>query len=112
MTSLALAALTLAEDASSDGDLRGLVFLLLLLGPLVYWIIYTRYRNPGARYHYEQDTEVKVDGTTGSDTFVQRRTHTTDEILPGANSKVLKGVSAKGKRGATQRAAQPPGIVP
>lgn len=97
MTSLLITAASLAESTSESGDPRAFGLLLLLLGPLVYTLIYLRYRNPGARHHYERETEAWIDGLKTGDTYLESRRRTRDEKIPGANSTELKGAGGAGK---------------
>jgi len=85
----------LAESSSSSEDNWG-PLALFVLGPVVYGAIHAFYRNPAARHRYEIDTDIKIDHLDQKDQLVERRTNTTQSILPGANSHQLQGLPGGG----------------
>ncbi|MCL2788580.1 MAG: hypothetical protein FWD59_08865 [Micrococcales bacterium] len=99
-----MTAITLAET-SSESDAKGLGLVLLALGPIVYAVIYFAYRNPEARHHYERETEVRIDGVTANDVFVQRHHRSRQSEIPGENSTQLKGITKSGPMGFVQQKA-------
>ncbi|KRC42925.1 hypothetical protein ASE27_00395 [Oerskovia sp. Root918] len=85
---LALDALTVAAESSSgeEGALRLVVVgLLLLAGPLFYWLTWRRYRNAGERHDHRRDTRSEVRAVRGSDVHVRRLVGRTNSRMSGAN---------------------------
>ncbi len=88
MRALALDALTVVAESSSgeEGALKLVVVALLLLaGPLFYWVTWRRYRNAGERHDHRRDTRSEVHGVRGSDVHVRRLVGRTNSRMSGAN---------------------------
>jgi hypothetical protein len=81
------------NDSSQNQDPRLYVVLfLLMLGPIVYGVIYARYRNPGARYMYEQDTSVAIGEVKAADQYIGSERDSRNSVIPGANSGKLNAL--------------------
>ena len=76
-----------------DGGLR---YLLLLIGFIYFGIIYGKYRNSGARHHYERETKNDMDNIVLSDDLVKHKTRLTSSWMDGANNKRVDGAFNKG----------------
>jgi hypothetical protein len=74
-----------------DFDLN---WIFLLLGPIYYAIIYSRYRNSGARHRHELETKKKMDNLRTVDQLVTRRTGLRNSRMSGANNHMVSGQSA------------------
>lgn len=74
-----------------DFDLN---WVFLLAGPIYYAIIYSRYRNSGARHKHELETKKKMDNLRTVDQLVTRRTGLTNYRMNGANNLNVSGQSA------------------
>ncbi|MCL1897829.1 MAG: hypothetical protein FWG16_03280 [Micrococcales bacterium] len=98
MTGLPASAATVLAE-SEEGNSSWGALALLALGPIVYGVIYARYRNPSARHKYESETDVKIDHLAQVDQFVEQRKKTRDSKLPGANSTQLRGNPLAGQIG-------------
>lgn len=79
--------LTLAAEASSEGDTP---LLLLLMGPAgavgVYWSLYRYYRNTDKSHSFERETLIEAQPVSGQDELVDKVRGTKRRSIPGANS--------------------------
>ena len=66
-------------------------WLFLLSGFIYYWVIYSKYRNTGARHNHETETKSNMSNLRKVDTFVRKRTRLDDSTMDGANNKRVKG---------------------
>ena len=53
---------------------------------IFFFVNYSRYRNTGARHHFETETKINVENITGGDNFLQKF-ETTNSSMTGANNK-------------------------
>ncbi len=83
------AAQVLASVSSDDGGGVGIVFLLLLAGPLFYMRVYLKYRNTDKRHHHESETRSEMIGVQTTDTFVEHRKGLRGSRMKGANNRRL-----------------------
>lgn len=68
-------------------------WLFLLSGFIYFWVIYSKYRNTGARHNHETETKSNMSNLRKVDTFVRKRTRLDDPTMEGANNKSVKGCS-------------------
>ncbi|HJJ04675.1 MAG TPA: TFIIB-type zinc ribbon-containing protein [Clostridiaceae bacterium] len=68
-------------------------WLFLLSGFVYFWIIYSKYRNTGARHNHETETKSNMSNLRKVDTFVRKRTRLDDSTMEGANNRRVKGSS-------------------
>ncbi|MCR5097488.1 MAG: TFIIB-type zinc ribbon-containing protein [Lachnospiraceae bacterium] len=71
-----------SEDAS------GIAYSLiggLVVGGLYFSAVFAKYRNTGARHHFETETKIKIKNVTKKDEFV-KKFETTDGSMSGANN--------------------------
>ena len=68
-------------------------WLFLLSGFIYYWVIYSKYRNTGARHNHETETKSNMSNLRKVDTFVRKRTRLDSSTMEGANNKSIKGGS-------------------
>ena len=79
---------TMPLFADSENDFS---WLLLTLGFIYYGIMYSRYRNKGARHHHEKETKSTMSNLRARDVFVTRRTALKNSRMVGANNASVKG---------------------
>lgn len=84
------AARVLASSGGDSGDGSGLVFLLLLAGPIFYAQVYLRYRNTDKRHHHESETRSQMLDVQADDTRTGARTGLTNARMKGANSRKVR----------------------
>ena len=72
-------------------------WIFLLSGIIYYFIMYSRYRNSGARHTYETDTKKNVTNLRKVDTFIKTRRGLSNATMIGANNKKLNGKTASNK---------------
>jgi ribosomal protein S27E len=75
--------------------------LLLIPGILYYFIIYSRYRNSGARHSYETETPCTVLNMKESDVLVRRETRLSNAYIRGRNNTRLTAQQVKANIGRT-----------
>ena len=75
-----------------DWDYR---YLFLLLGFIYFLIMYSRYRNSGARHTYESETKKNVRNLRKVDQFFESRRRLSYSRMDGANNTVLNGAKNK-----------------
>ena len=85
-----LCVLTMPFLKTDDGDFN-LSWLFLALGFVFFGIIYSRYRNKGARHHHEKETKATMDNLQKKDTFVEKRTALKNAKMTGANNTSVRG---------------------
>ena len=64
-------------------------------GFIYFWIIYSKYRNTGARHNYETETKTNMTNLREDDSFVKRRTRLDSSTMDGANNTKITGNSSK-----------------
>ncbi|NLC48362.1 MAG: TFIIB-type zinc ribbon-containing protein [Tenericutes bacterium] len=72
-------------------------WLFMLLGIVYFFIIYSKYRNKGARHRHEIETTSKMNNIKTVDNFVQKRTGLTNAKIAGVNNKKVSGQEAGNK---------------
>lgn len=70
-------------------------WLFLLSGIIYFWIMYTRYRNSGARHSYETETKTNMTNLKEYDKFVKKRRRLDNSTMEGANNTKVTGNSNK-----------------
>lgn len=80
----------LAMYLLDDFDYR---WIFLATGIIFYLLMYARYRNAGARHHYETETKTKVNNLEKVDQYVTRNNRLTSSRMNGANNTMVKGES-------------------
>ncbi|MBR1817524.1 MAG: TFIIB-type zinc ribbon-containing protein [Bacilli bacterium] len=68
-------------------------YLFALIGIIYYFVMYARYRNAGARHHYETQTKTKMNNLEKQDQYVRRETRLSSSVMEGANNKSIHGES-------------------
>ena len=78
--------------ATTSDDDNGLFFLLLLLSGFVYYgIMYSRYRNKGARHTYEKETKRDMYDLKSTDDLLEHLKGLNDPFIKGCNDSKLEG---------------------
>ena len=72
-----------------------LSFIFLLSGFIYFFIMYSKYRNAGARHTYELETKKKISNLRKVDNFIRKKTGLSNSKMSGANNMVVKGQSIK-----------------
>lgn len=70
-------------------------WLFLLSGFIYFWVIYSKYRNTGARHSHETETKKNMTNLREVDTFVRERNRLTDSRMDGANNTTVSGNSSQ-----------------
>lgn len=70
-------------------------WLFLLSGIIYFWIMYTRYRNSGARHSHETETKTNMTNLKEYDKFVKKRRRLDNSTMEGANNTRVTGNSNK-----------------
>lgn len=70
-------------------------WLFLLSGIIYFWIMYTRYRNSGARHSHETETKTNITNLKEYDKFVKKRRRLDNSTMEGANNTRVTGNSNK-----------------
>ena len=71
-----------------DFDLE---FLFLAVGFVYFFVMYSKYRNQGARHKHELETKCKYENLKSVDTFVTQRKGLTNSRMSGANNMHVNG---------------------
>lgn len=66
-------------------------WLFLTLGFIFYFIMYSRYRNKGARHKHELETKNTLSNLRRDDSYVTRRTGLSNSRMIGANNTMVNG---------------------
>ena len=66
-------------------------WIFLLLGFVFFFIMYSRYRNAGARHHHETETKRNVSNMMTVDNFIKHEKGLSNSTMSGANNKTVKG---------------------
>lgn len=72
-------------------------WLCILAGFVYFFIMYSKYRNKGARHKHEAETTSKMANVRAVDNFVQKRTGLTNSKIQGANNTSVSGQTAGSK---------------
>ena len=70
-------------------------WLFLLSGIIYFWMMYTRYRNSGARHSHETETKTNMTNLKEYDKFVKKRRRLDNSTMEGANNTKVTGNSNK-----------------
>ena len=70
-------------------------WLFLLSGFIYFWVIYSKYRNTGARHSHETETKSNMSNLREVDRFVRKRHRLEDSRIEGANNTRVSGNSSK-----------------
>ena len=70
-------------------------WIFLLLGFIYYGIMYSRYRNKGARHTYETETKSNIANMVPVDTFIRRERGLSNSTMHGANNKKVSAAFMK-----------------
>lgn len=73
----------------SDDDKWPLAFLLI--GFVFFFIMYSRYRNSGARHHYEDETKNTMTNLRKKDVFIKSKKGLSNSRMDGANNNKVSG---------------------
>ena len=71
------------------------VWVLLATGFIYYFIMYSKYRNSGARHSHEVETKRKVTNLRKLDNLIRRRKGLRNSRMEGANNRSVRGGNAK-----------------
>lgn len=90
LTGIIVAALIGIFCMATGGTITSENLPMILIGGLIglgicYAMIYSKYRNTGARHHFEHETKIKLGHINASDTKI-RRFETEDSSMNGANN--------------------------
>ena len=72
-------------------------WIFLLAGFIYYFIMYSRYRNSGARHTYETDTKKNITNLRKMDTFIKTKRGLSNAAMMGANNKKVNGTKSSSK---------------
>ena len=72
-------------------------WIFLFTGFVFFFIMYSRYRNAGARHRYETETEKSMSNLKAQDRYITRRTRLSSSTMSGANNKIIQGENRKSK---------------
>ena len=86
-----LAILGLIVLSDVDFDLK---YALVFTGLIYYLIIYSKYRNKGARHRYELETTRKMDNMKQVDDYIKKETGLSNSRIRGCNNTRVSGVDA------------------
>ena len=87
---IALIAVLLISSNLEEG--KGVIFyLLLLIGPIFYWMKTSKYRNASARHTYEMETKNEITNVKSNDRLINSETGLTSSSMSGANNHKLEG---------------------
>ena len=78
----------LFADTLVDSDLT---WLLLISGFGFFGIMYSKYRNTGARHHFESETKKRIFNISRKDMFIKKRTGLSNSTMEGANNERIDG---------------------
>ena len=72
-------------------------FIFLSAGVIYFLVIYSKYRNKGARHTYEKETKNKMSNIKTVDDYTNHRTGLSKSTISGANNRHVSGQSATSK---------------
>lgn len=70
-------------------------WIFLLIGFIYYGIMYSRYRNKGARHTYETETKSNITNMVPVDVFIKRESGLSNSTMHGANNKIATATRLK-----------------
>lgn len=73
------------------GEESNIEWFFLLPGILFFVVMYIRYRNAGARHHYETETVSNISNLVMEDEFIMHRIGLRKPVMEGANNTSLEG---------------------
>lgn len=86
LVSLIIFFLSLSPILSSGGE-NEILYLLLTIGPIYFYWIYSRYTNQGERHRHELETESEMKNMQASDHFYEHRKRLSSDEIKNCNSK-------------------------
>lgn len=72
-------------------------WLFLASGFIYYFIIYSRYRNKGARHYHERETKNAMQNLKSSDNFAEKRSRLDSPTMEGRNNNRISGTLKNGR---------------
>ena len=78
-----------------DSDDKYWPWIFLLAGFIYYFIIYSKYRNQGARHGHEKETKHNVTNLRTVDEFIRKKTGLSNSSMEGANNTRVGGIGDK-----------------
>ena len=72
-------------------------WIFLSIGIIYFVIMYSRYRNSGARHTYETETDREVTNLRQVDKYIKRRNGLSNSTMSGANNTNVNGATAQNK---------------
>ena len=93
--------LMLITYSGKEEDDPNIIFLSL--GVIFFLVIYYRYRNSGARHHYETETKKEMTNLRSVDEFKEKRKRLETSQISGCNNHSLSGENIKNKNFGTKR---------
>lgn len=82
----------LALIIASSSEEPGILVILLMLAGLIYFgVMYSKYRNKGARHFHETETEKEVSNMSKIDELIKHQTGLTNSSMNGANNMRVNG---------------------
>lgn len=88
LAGLAYIAVTKSGREIGDGLKIGLFAVPIIVAIIVFCCVYNRYRNTGARHHFESETKINVSNINGYDNKIDHF-ETTSSSMSGANNKAV-----------------------
>ena len=70
-------------------------WLFLLSGIIYFWVMYSKYRNSGARHYHETETKTNMTNLREYDNLVKRKTRLRNAVMEGANNTKISGTARK-----------------
>ena len=70
-------------------------WLFLLSGIIYFWVMYSKYRNSGARHYHETETKTNMTNLREYDNLVKRKTRLRNAVMEGANNTKISGTTRK-----------------
>lgn len=93
LVSFLIELLCLFATVEIDTDF-GVIFLSI--GFIYFFVMYSKYRNSGARHYHELETKTKMENLRKVDNYLQRRKGLSNSKMRGANNRDVDGTSVKG----------------
>ena len=66
-------------------------WFFLIIGPIFFAIIYSRYRNAGKRHYHERETKANISNIKKTDEYVETKTKLPNAMMEGANNASVMG---------------------
>ena len=93
--SLIVELLGLIEMLFTKTDDNNWPWLFLLSGIIYFWVMYSKYRNSGARHYHETETKTNMTNLREYDNLVKRKTRLRNAVMEGANNTKISGTARK-----------------